>query len=148
MEKKCTKCKKIKGVSEFNKNKSKSDGYASACRVCDKEISKAYYEKNKKKQKEQIMQAKKIRISENREKYLTYLKKQSCVDCGEDNPIVLDHDHRDNTVKINSVSKLITMGYGWNTVLTEIDKCDIRCANCHRIRTAKQFGWYNSFLID
>jgi hypothetical protein len=24
----------------------------------------------------------------------------------------------------------------------EIDKCDVRCANCHRRRTAADFGWW------
>lgn len=148
MEKKCTKCNEIKILSEFNKNKSKSDGYASACRLCDNSISKAYYEKNNEKQKMQISKAKKIRLSENRKLYLSYLKGQSCIDCGENNPIVLDHDHRDDTIKIESISKMMTLGYGWDTVLIEINKCDIRCANCHRIRTAKQFGWYNSMTLD
>lgn len=146
MEKKCSNCKETKELAEFNKNKSKSDGYASNCRECDRAISKAYYEKNKEKQQKQILEAKKIRIAENRELYLNYLKGQSCIDCGNDNPIVLDHDHRDNITKKNSVSKLITQGYGWDTILEEIDKCDVRCSNCHRIRTAKQFGWYNSFI--
>jgi hypothetical protein len=29
----------------------------------------------------------------------------------------------------------------WRRVLVEIEKCDVRCANCHRKRTAQQFGW-------
>lgn len=31
----------------------------------------------------------------------------------------------------------------WEKVKTEIAKCEIRCANCHAVKTAKQFGWYN-----
>ena len=29
----------------------------------------------------------------------------------------------------------------WSEVAAEVAKCDIRCANCHRKRTARQFGW-------
>lgn len=32
-------------------------------------------------------------------------------------------------------------------LMAEIEKCDILCANCHRIKTAKQLGWYKD-LID
>ena len=30
----------------------------------------------------------------------------------------------------------------WIRVTAEIEKCDVRCGNCHRIRTAAQFGSY------
>ena len=46
--------------------------------------------------------------------------------------------------KRDAISNMVNRGYSWKSILIEIDKCDIRCANCHRRRTAKQFGWYNS----
>ena len=73
---------------------------------------------------------------------LRYLREHPCVDCGEADPIVLDFDHRDREHKVDSVMKLVLSGYGWETILAEIAKCDVRCANCHRRRTAVQLGWF------
>ncbi len=67
-------------------------------------------------------------------------RRGECADCGlrvtlENRP-VWDWDHRDPTLKSDSVSRLI---YRTATkLLIEIDKCDLRCANCHRIRTVRQ----------
>ena len=44
-----------------------------------------------------------------------------------------------------SVNRMRTMRYSWNAILVEIAKCDIRCANCHRRRTASQYGWDKSY---
>jgi hypothetical protein len=60
-----------------------------------------------------------------------YKSEHSCVDCGEDDPVVLDLDHvRD--IKIDDVSNLVQHGWSWAKILTEIAKCEVRCANCHR----------------
>jgi hypothetical protein len=45
------------------------------------------------------------------------------------------------------VSALVNGKYSWSKILEEIEKCDVRCANCHRRRTAKQLGWYIMSLI-
>jgi hypothetical protein len=29
----------------------------------------------------------------------------------------------------------------WARVRAEIEKCDVRCVNCHRRKTARDFGW-------
>lgn len=79
---------------------------------------------------------------EAREKVFAYLREHPCVDCGETDIAVLEFDHRCQATKELRVSALVCQGYKWDTIKTEIDKCDVRCANCHRRRTAIQLGWY------
>lgn len=56
-----------------------------------------------------------------------------CFDCGIKNHIVLDFDHiRD---KKYNVSRMIHDGFSWKAISKEIEKCQVVCANCHRIRT-------------
>lgn len=70
-----------------------------------------------------------------RRKLLEEIKvKSGCVDCGNDEPSVLDFDHRDPTTKKFSISN--SVGRIWEDLLAEVAKCDVRCANCHRKRTA------------
>ena len=65
--------------------------------------------------------------------YLSKFKTEPCVDCQLSfEPHQMDFDHRDPKSKLFDVSK--PKG-GREAVLAEIDKCDIVCANCHRIRT-------------
>lgn len=57
-----------------------------------------------------------------------------CADCGfTGHPAALEFDHRPGTEK----RFIVSSGYSRNRakVLAEIEKCDLVCANCHRIRT-------------
>jgi hypothetical protein len=45
----------------------------------------------------------------------------------------MDFDHRDPSTKVLAVSRLINRGY--QTMMAEVAKCDIVCANCHHLRT-------------
>ena len=61
-----------------------------------------------------------------------------CADCGyKDHPQALQFDHIDDNKK-NSVSNLIRSDYCWETILKEIRKCEVRCANCHAVMTARR----------
>ena len=72
--------------------------------------------------------------------FIEHLKKHPCIDCGEDNVVVLDFDHmRDKRM---SVPMLANRPCSLATLREEIEKCEIRCSNCHRIKTAKENGWF------
>lgn len=59
-----------------------------------------------------------------------------CADCGYAKaPVALDFDHRDPSTKSFNVSAGVDASRPWAIILTEIEKCDVVCANCHRIRT-------------
>lgn len=67
-------------------------------------------------------------------KRLTEFKQsKGCADCGESNPIVLDFDHLKD--KKYNVSRMIHDGFSWKAISKEMEKCEVVCANCHRIRT-------------
>ncbi|HYK97521.1 MAG TPA: hypothetical protein VEU77_03920 [Candidatus Acidoferrales bacterium] len=70
---------------------------------------------------------------------LEYLAAHPCVDCGESDPFVLEFDHvRDKT---STVSRLRWGSAPLEKILREIERCEVRCVNCHMRRTATQFGW-------
>jgi len=135
-------CKIDKNESEFNKKKSNKDGLQTECRECNKEKSKTYYSENRVKMSKQSNAAREIRLLELRKKFYNFLKNSSCVDCGEKRPETFDFDHKDSSTKTRPVSEMIHGCYTWERVLEEIDKCDVRCANCHRVKTAKEQNWY------
>ena len=70
-------------------------------------------------------------------------RKSGCVDCGLRPEVlqVLEFDHREDEEKLFDVSDRMTSG-NLDDLRREIAKCDVVCANCHRIRTVKrnQFG--------
>lgn len=63
-------------------------------------------------------------------------KNKACVDCGGLYPYyVLDLDHLDPKTKIAKVSYLASQSVSKKRLLAEIAKTEIRCSNCHRIKT-------------
>ncbi len=87
------------------------------------------------------MSNRRARVESLKQHIFEHLSKNSCVDCGETDIVVLEFDHRDRNTKVRAVANLIHDGASLDKLKSEIAKCDIRCANCHRRRTAKQFGW-------
>ncbi len=81
--------------------------------------------------------ARRLLRSQNYVHLIGYLCAHPCVDCGENDVRVLQFDHTDPTTKEDNVSRLVKTS-AWVRVLDEIRKCAVRCANCHRIKTAER----------
>jgi len=74
---------------------------------------------------------------------LEFLQDKQCCDCKIKDYRVFEFDHREGTQKKDNIANLMYR-YNWQIVLEEINKCDIRCANCHRIKTGIQFHWFKA----
>jgi len=79
----------------------------------------------------------------NRQYITEYLKTHPCVDCGITDIRVLEFDHVRGE-KSGNVSKAIGQFWSEEKLLTEIEKCDIRCCNCHRIVTRERRDYSNN----
>lgn len=107
--------------------------------------AKRHYEKNKVVMKERAKSFKAKKLEENEKFLLDYLTEHPCVDCGESDLVVLDFDHVRGIKKFNIASS--RGSHCLETLKEEVAKCEIRCANCHRRKTAKQFGWARKKLL-
>tara|TARA_R110002126_G_scaffold156681_1_gene304106 strand:+ start:2304 stop:2651 length:348 start_codon:yes stop_codon:yes gene_type:complete len=67
---------------------------------------------------------------------LSYKETHPCVDCGEADPVVLTFDHIKGA-KRGNLGDIGNLGWGLASVKAEVDKCVVRCANCH-LRQTKQ----------
>lgn len=75
------------------------------------------------------------KYKEERKALLFTYKDNPCKDCSGRFPVyVMDFDHRPGTIKLGEVGRL---AYSWTVerFMEEVNKCDLVCANCHRIRT-------------
>jgi|TARA_Y100000034_G_scaffold46732_1_gene57633 hypothetical protein len=42
----------------------------------------------------------------------------------------------------------VRQGYGWKIIKSEIDKCEVRCRNCHKIKTYEEFNYYKEIRAE
>lgn len=62
-------------------------------------------------------------------------KNNPCEDCGGMfHPCAMDFDHVKGE-KLYAVSELVLRAWSFEKIQEEIDKCELVCANCHRLRT-------------
>ena len=137
----CSKCNLSKAPSEFPfRNKLKGTRH-SYCLACSRRLIRKHYERNVAYYVQKAGKRRKQVIGVINERIYEYLESHPCVDCGEPDPVVLEFDH----VRGKKSYEVSTLSYrlvSWNSVLREIAKCEVRCANCHRRKTAEQRGTY------
>lgn len=132
----CSTCKQWKSLTEYNRRTRARDGLQSRCRAC----GAAWYEANKAGHVANVRQRNDRVRAEGQQRIAEHLRAHPCVACGESDLRVLDFDHTDPTTKLGSVGRLMASSLDWGRIQAEIDKCEVRCSNCHRIRTMTDCG--------
>lgn len=142
--KRCGVCGEAKPLDEFHRNRSRSDGRQTACKVCNIERNRRWYRENPEARPRRMDEYARKRRREKHRMIVTYLLEHPCVDCGEADPVVLEFDHlRDKTKNVSAM-----LNSSWPRILQEIQKCEVVCANCHRRRTAKRSGSFRSLYLS
>jgi len=135
--KQCSRCGELKDVSEFSFKNEARGWLHGFCRGCHKKWNRAHYERNRATYIANAHRNSAVYHTDNVRHVIDYLLGHPCVDCGEQDLIVLEFDHRDPSIKRMDVSNLLRYS-SWSAIEAEIAKCDVRCANCHRRKTARE----------
>jgi hypothetical protein len=145
--KECTMCKQSKALSEFNKNICRKDGLQNKCRDCSRKHSKEYYKDHKDVMRPMIVAASKLRQEIAYDWVVDYFGEHPCVDCGCVDIRVLEFDHVTGT-KRYGVGYMLKQGHSLDAIKEEVAKCEVRCRNCHQIKTFERMGgtWHDKFI--
>lgn len=146
----CTKCRIEKSVEDFGVCLRLKSGRVSWCKVCtrlvtaerrrdpnvrerQKQSSVIYSEQNR-----DTLLIRHREQARRKQAFLNALKTKPCTECHKVfDPCCMDFDHVFGA-KVKGVGQIL--GSCKQTVLAEVAKCELVCANCHRIRTRKQRG--------
>src|SRR3712207_3672000 len=128
----CSRCRTLKPLTEFNfKNRAAGIRHA-YCRECGKHITRSHYRRHK-----QAYLNRNERTYSRHRQLIRQAKSRPCADCGIQYPYyVMDFDHREGTTKSFILSEVARATR--KTLASEIAKCDVVCANCHRERTYRR----------
>ena len=146
--KRCYRCRKIKSVDLFHNNVARKDGKQSFCKPCHNTINVDRYYSNRKKYLSMITINKRRRVLKNYVRIIIEYFSKPCADCGKINhPSMMVFDHVDPSkknriAKSEGVFRFVRNGYSWSKILEEIEKCEVRCQNCHFHKTSRDFKYW------
>jgi hypothetical protein len=127
MIKKCSSCLEEKNVTDFRKDKTRTDGRQPYCKVCARARASSDYVN---KYRDTLAVVRKRKLDKSKQQLLEYKLAHPCVVCGETSPCCLDFHHIDPNTKEFEISQNLSIK--WDRILAEINKCMVLCSNCHR----------------
>lgn len=106
--------------------------------IKDKEKDRQYHIQYYKDNKQVMLSSQKARWKRAQE-FIKEYKMKPCIDCGfiPEIPDQMDFDHISGN-KITTVARMVAHGCYIEDIKKEINKCELICANCHRLRTYKR----------
>ena len=137
----CIRCSQEKPQADFAwRDKAKGRRFAH-CRACQAKYHRKHYEENRAKYIARAAERTQRIVDERWELMLEYLGDHPCVDCGESDVVVLEFDHlQDKEFNISGGLR----NRSWTSVLSELQKCEVVCGNCHRRRTSRRAHQWRS----
>lgn len=120
----CKSCDQELPLTEFYKNGPSTGGRLLRCKKC---VVKRYAESVSRRAKRDRLYFQQIKLA------------RGCADCGfRGHPAALEFDHLPGAVKLYRIAAMA--GLKRELVDAEIAKCEVVCANCHRVRTANRLA--------
>lgn len=123
----CSKCKCEKSGTDYYKSARAKDGLQSMCKVC----MRPAYNANRLEKIDHYKNVRRNRETKNKERLSQWKEQQQCKFCPEHDPDCLDLHHLDRTKKDIDVADAVYR-WSWERLTTELEKCIVVCANCHR----------------
>lgn len=127
---KCSKCNNFKTVENFRKETRRKRGYSYYCISCASIISRNSHLKHKEKRN--------AKTRESKQKVLDFIRKSKekpCTDCGKTLPyFVMEFYHRKDELKKFNIVNGVGTPFSLIKLQEEMNKCDVVCSNCGRIR--------------
>lgn len=102
-----------------------------SCRSCKAKRGREDYQINKDRY---FRLAKEYKVK--LKKRIDELKSVPCADCKNTfDPVCMDFDHLPEFEKTKEISYMMRHRWAWSKIEAEIKKCEVVCANCHRLRS-------------
>jgi len=128
----CGSCGKRR-LTKFFAVRNKTTGLLQAwCRDCRKSYDQERYRTGT--EQERLNRKAAHAKERNQRLMFEHLSAHTCVDCGEADIMVLEFDHVRGE-KLFNLTDGVRNGTSKKRLLEEIDKCEVRCCNCHRRKT-------------
>ena len=139
----CGGCGTDKPLTEFNWRRKAQGQRDNLCRPCRAAYHRLHYERNRQRYVDQA-RVRKQALARARTRYLIdFFASNPCSDCGEPDPVVLEFDNLGDKL----VAIVQSLPYrAWDSILAEMAKCEVVCANCHRRRTATRAGFLRAVM--
>jgi hypothetical protein len=133
----CGRCGDLKPTSEFAWRRQARGQRDNMCRRCRSAYHREHYLANRQRYIEQARTRKETLRLERTQYLIEYFASHPCVDCGEQDPVVLEFDHLED--KLFNIANALPYR-NWQSILDEIAKCEVVCRNCHRRRESRRSG--------
>ena len=139
----------------FRKGDTREDGYRFAVYIKKRKKPDGYFveqwlnQESFERHCDRIYEGSKRHRIKKRDELAAYKLEKGCADCGyKAHAAALDFDHLPGTTKSFDIGSAVTNAQDWKNVWNEVAKCEVVCANCHRVRTYVERGGAHSGRKD